>query len=69
MSGALLKLQFKKSEYDHSLFMKNTSVGTVLVLVYVDDMLVTRNNLQSIEETKYKLKQFFKMDLGELRYF
>lgn len=63
-------LQFKQSEYDHSLFIKNTSTCTVLVLVYIDDMLVTGDSLQVIEETKDKLKHFFKMkDLGELKYF
>ena len=42
----------------------------VLILVYVDDMLVTLSNLCLIEETKDHLKQAFNMkDLGELRYF
>ena len=42
----------------------------VLVLVYVDDMLVTGSTFHLIEETKDHLKQAFKIkDLGELRYF
>ncbi|XP_049414554.1 uncharacterized mitochondrial protein AtMg00810-like [Solanum stenotomum] len=41
-----------------------------LVLIYVDDMLITGNSILLIEETKNQLKQAFKMkDLGELRYF
>ncbi|XP_019248477.1 PREDICTED: uncharacterized protein LOC109227736 [Nicotiana attenuata] len=42
----------------------------VVILVYVDDMLVTGSNLQLIEATKNSLHQTFKIkDLGELKYF
>ncbi|XP_019251165.1 PREDICTED: uncharacterized protein LOC109230090 [Nicotiana attenuata] len=41
-----------------------------MVLVYVDDMLITGDSLKLIEETKNNLHQVFKMkDLGELKYF
>ncbi|XP_070005808.1 uncharacterized mitochondrial protein AtMg00810-like [Nicotiana sylvestris] len=41
-----------------------------MVLVYVDDMLITGDNLKLIKETKAGLQQVFKMkDLGELKYF
>uniref|UniRef100_A0A3Q7IWH6 Reverse transcriptase Ty1/copia-type domain-containing protein n=1 Tax=Solanum lycopersicum TaxID=4081 RepID=A0A3Q7IWH6_SOLLC len=44
--------------------------GTILVLVYVDDMLITSSSLKLIEDTKKALQQAFKMkDLGELKYF
>nr|XP_016475893.1 PREDICTED: uncharacterized mitochondrial protein AtMg00810-like [Nicotiana tabacum] len=42
----------------------------MIVLVYVDDMLVTGTHLYLIEETKTILQQTLKMkDLGELKYF
>ncbi|XP_049405253.1 uncharacterized mitochondrial protein AtMg00810-like [Solanum stenotomum] len=42
----------------------------VLVLIYVDDMLITGSSLLLIEVTKDQLNQTFKMkDLGELMYF
>ena len=42
----------------------------VIILVYVDDLLVTGDSLKIVKEIKEKLKQVFKMkDLGELRYF
>nr|XP_016462992.1 PREDICTED: uncharacterized mitochondrial protein AtMg00810-like [Nicotiana tabacum] len=42
----------------------------VLVLIYVDDMLITRSSLKLIQYTKTSLQNIFKMkDLGELRYF
>lgn len=62
--------EFRQSEYDHSLFIRKTSEGTTIILIYVDDMLITGDSLKIVEETKGKLKQAFKMkDLGELRYF
>lgn len=42
----------------------------MIILVYVDDMLVTENNLTQIQQTKESLYQTFKLkDLGELKYF
>lgn len=42
----------------------------MVILVYVDDLLVTRSNIKSIKETKLELQRIFKMkDLGDLRYF
>ncbi|XP_070001975.1 uncharacterized mitochondrial protein AtMg00810-like [Nicotiana sylvestris] len=42
----------------------------VIVLVYVDDLLVTDNNLNLIEKARKNLQNRFKMkDLGELKYF
>jgi len=61
LSQVLLKFEFKQSEYDHSLFIKKTTIGMVLVLIYVDDMLITGSSLLLIEETKDQLKQAFKM--------
>uniref|UniRef100_A0A3Q7FL19 Reverse transcriptase Ty1/copia-type domain-containing protein n=1 Tax=Solanum lycopersicum TaxID=4081 RepID=A0A3Q7FL19_SOLLC len=54
-----------------SLTVNNDSEeGTILVLVYVDDMLITGSSLRLIEDTKKALQQAFKMkDLGELKYF
>ncbi|XP_075085054.1 uncharacterized protein LOC142168292 [Nicotiana tabacum] len=34
---ALQKFKFKQSQFDHSLFMRRTNEGIVIVLVYVDD--------------------------------
>uniref|UniRef100_A0A3Q7JDI9 Reverse transcriptase Ty1/copia-type domain-containing protein n=1 Tax=Solanum lycopersicum TaxID=4081 RepID=A0A3Q7JDI9_SOLLC len=53
-----------------SMFIKKDESGMVIILVYVDDLLVTGDSLRIVKETKEKLKQVFKMkDLGELRYF
>ena len=42
----------------------------VIVLVYVDDLLITWTNIQLIQDTKLMLNSRFKIkDLGELRFF
>ncbi|XP_047252249.1 uncharacterized mitochondrial protein AtMg00810-like [Capsicum annuum] len=44
--------------------------NTVIVLVYVDDLLITGSSESFINATKIKLHQQFKMkDLGDLKYF
>lgn len=61
---------FSQSQYDHSLFVKRTTEGVTIVLVYIDDMLITGDTLKLIEDTKEKLQEAFKKkDLGELKYF
>ncbi|XP_019070686.1 uncharacterized mitochondrial protein AtMg00810-like [Solanum lycopersicum] len=42
----------------------------MIVLIYVDDLLLTGNDQAMIQQTKERLQQAFKIkDLGELRYF
>ncbi|XP_019233996.1 PREDICTED: uncharacterized protein LOC109214526 [Nicotiana attenuata] len=49
---------------------KKKGADFVAVLVYVDDLLITGNNEQFIQETKDILDHKFKVkDLGELKYF
>ncbi|XP_070050582.1 uncharacterized mitochondrial protein AtMg00810-like [Nicotiana tomentosiformis] len=54
------------SQYDHSLFVKKLPECTVIVLVYIDDMLITGTSLQLIEETKrkYTLELISELGLG-----
>ncbi|XP_075097867.1 uncharacterized protein LOC142175187 [Nicotiana tabacum] len=60
----------QQSQHDHSLFIKGSGGDLVLILVYVDDIIITGSNLAVIKESKSALQQAFKMkDLGELRYF
>ena len=55
---------------NYSLFIKRTKTSLVILLVYVDDMMITGNDLNLIQQTKEVLQDTFKMkDLGELRYF
>ncbi|KAM7530049.1 hypothetical protein LguiB_033459 [Lonicera macranthoides] len=66
----LLNFQFTQSQYDSSLFLKRTATGIVVLLVYVDDIVITGSDSQSIGELQQHLKSIFHMkDLGLLHYF
>ncbi|XP_019241201.1 PREDICTED: uncharacterized protein LOC109221191 [Nicotiana attenuata] len=59
-----------KSKHDHSLFIKEENGKQVILLVYVDDLLITGNDTAMIQEAKVTLHKAFKIkDLGNLIYF
>ena len=58
------------NHYDSALFLRRTDKGTILLLLYVDDMIITGDDLNDIQELKVFLNQQFEMkDLGHLSYF
>jgi hypothetical protein len=60
-------LMFTQSQYDSSLFFRKTALGIVIILVYVDDIVITGSDLQLIEQLQQCLKSSFHMkDLGPL---
>ena len=61
----------KQSQSNHTLFIKHSTHGKVSALiVYVNDIVVTRDDLIEIGKLKYYLVDEFKSkDLGSLRYF
>ncbi|XP_018625461.1 uncharacterized mitochondrial protein AtMg00810-like [Nicotiana tomentosiformis] len=61
---------FIQNNHDYSLFTLKKPEGMVIILVYVDDLLITGSNDQLITEAKEILHRQFKLkDLGELKYF
>lgn len=69
-TDALLKEGYCQSAHDHSLFTRKHGGDLVVLLVYVDDLLITGTSSTMIAEAKSTLHQHFKMkDLGKLRYF
>ena len=66
----LLAFSFTQSRYDSSLFIQTTTAGIVLLLIYVDDMVITGSDHVSIQHLKRQLQASFHMkDLGNLNYF
>ncbi|XP_048229524.1 uncharacterized mitochondrial protein AtMg00810-like [Ricinus communis] len=66
----LLKLNFVKCASDSSMFVRHTHSCTIIVLIYVNDIIITGNNNEEIQEVKQKLKEEFDIkDLGQLSYF
>ena len=58
------------SHYDSALFLCRTNKGIILLLLYVDDMIITGDDLSDIQELKIFLSQQFEMkDFGHLNYF
>lgn len=70
LTDALLQLGFTQSHFDYSLFTKEVQAELVVVLVYVDDLLITGSDSGLIMKTRNDLKLKLKMkDLGELKFF
>ncbi|XP_068649615.1 uncharacterized mitochondrial protein AtMg00810-like [Aristolochia californica] len=69
-SSSLICLGFVASNYDSAMFIRKTVVGHIVVLLYVDDMIVTGDDEAGIADLKQQLHSLFEMkDLGYLRYF
>jgi len=69
-SSTISRLGYMASHYDSALFLRRTDKGTILLLLYVDDMIITGDDLNGIQELKVFLNQQFEMkDLGHLSYF
>ncbi|GJY34620.1 ribonuclease H-like domain-containing protein [Tanacetum coccineum] len=67
LSEALIKTGFKQSGHDHSLSTKESGGSFIALLVYVDDIVLTGNNINEINNVKKFLSSKFKIkDLGEL---
>ncbi|KAK3011099.1 hypothetical protein RJ639_010593 [Escallonia herrerae] len=56
--------------YDFALFIRKFTQGIILVLLYVDDMIITGSDLDCITTLKQDLNHHFeRKDLGTLSYF
>jgi hypothetical protein len=61
---------FQTSNANFSLYVKKTDHGIVIIIIYVNDLIITRDSDVDIFDLKKLLKQNFEMkDLGESRYF
>ncbi|MCH81290.1 copia-type polyprotein, partial [Trifolium medium] len=62
---------FQKCPHEHTLFVKLGEKGEILIAsLYVDDLILTGNDLSMINNFKRSMKKHFAMtDLGKMRYF
>ncbi|KAL4010710.1 hypothetical protein IC575_027725 [Cucumis melo] len=69
-SSTITQLGFTSSSHDSALFTRQTPNGIVLLLLYVDDMIITGDDPQAISDLQCYLGKHFEMkDLGNLNYF
>jgi hypothetical protein len=70
LTYVLLQHQYVKASSDHSLFLKKTAKSFTVLLVYVDDIILTGDSLSKFHHIKTVLDDLFKIkDLGQLKYF
>ncbi|XP_020415554.1 uncharacterized protein LOC109948060 [Prunus persica] len=69
-SDTIQKAGYQQLKADYSLFTKAQGTSFTAVLIYVDDILLTGNDLQEMEGLKaFLLKRLCIKDLGDLKYF
>ena len=64
----VIEFDMKRSACDHIVFFKHTDNGCILLIVYVDDIVITGRRT-----VFFSLKEFFRTrfqtkDLGQLKY-
>ena len=69
-SKEIQAFDMNKSKKDHFVFYKKSAVGIILLVVYVDDIVITGNDHVGISDLKaFMQSKFHTKDLGELKYF
>uniref|UniRef100_A0A2N9E4Z4 Integrase catalytic domain-containing protein n=1 Tax=Fagus sylvatica TaxID=28930 RepID=A0A2N9E4Z4_FAGSY len=69
-SKAVVSHGMTRSQTDHSVFFKKTRTGIVILVVYVDDIVITGSDKEGIQILINHLSSsFLTKDLGKLRYF
>ena len=67
---SMIDFGYHQSNSDHTLFLKRKQDKIMALIVYVDDMVVTGNDLEERKNLQnYLSKEFEMKDLGPLKYF
>ena len=68
--GAILRARCYQSPNDNSIFIRRTGHGCTILLLYVDDMIISGNDISCMTDLKASLMRSFKMKhLAPLTYF
>ncbi|KAK9059484.1 hypothetical protein SSX86_020186 [Deinandra increscens subsp. villosa] len=69
-SGVMEEFGMVRSAYDHSVFFRHRQGRRIILVVYVDDIILTGDDETGISKLKQFLQSQFQIsDLGRLRYF
>ncbi|CAN1141377.1 Retrovirus-related Pol polyprotein from transposon TNT 1-94 [Linum perenne] len=70
-SKTVIMNQYKQCQTDDTMFVKHGDSGKIAILiVYVDDIIITGNDNEEIKQLKLRLSREFELkDLGEMKYF
>ena len=66
MSMFLQSIRFEISKVDHSFYVKKIGCGLIVIVIYVDDLIVTRKD-EIVHVKKVLGVEFDMKDLGELK--
>jgi Reverse transcriptase (RNA-dependent DNA polymerase) len=67
---AMKKYEYSQSESDHTLFYRKRCEKITILIIYVDDIIITGDDQDEIKRLQEQLYKEFEMkDLGRLKYF
>ena len=70
MDSFLLSTGFSRCHFDPNVYTKKEGNHLIILVLYVDDLILTRSDPKLLTHVKSSLKKKFEMsDLGHLRYF
>jgi hypothetical protein len=61
LTQKLTKMGFKQSEIDPCIFFKHDGKDTMIIGIYVDDLLISHNNKEKVNDTIQELRNEFKL--------
>jgi len=69
-SSVLIKYDFRRTMSNHSVFNRSFTGGVIVLIVYVNNIIISESDSVGIANLKTYLScQFHTKDLGTLRYF
>jgi len=70
LDASLASLGFERSPLEHAVYKRSSGTATLLVGVYVDDLIITGTDANDIDAFKDQMHELFEMsDLGLLSYY